>query len=242
VSRSLARGSEGKKEGTWRLPASEIERSVAEAAAQLVRDRATVALAAQEAGITGDQLKAVLRQAQAWAEKLESPAEASLALSSLIDRVQLKPTGITVSVKLLAEAPEGGTVALAINRWFPMKLKRRGVEMRLVIEGQRPGGQTDAALLRVIARAHSWFAGLTSGGAASIPKIAAREKLGERYVRRLVRVAFLAPRIVEAVVEGRQPVDLTADRLTVPEDLPDDWETQQKLLGFEFGSSGTAVN
>jgi len=220
VSRSLARG-DGKQAGTWWLPAPELERSVAAAAARLVSDRATVTLAVQQAGIAGDQLETVLEQARDWAEKLALPAAASAALSSLIDRVELKPTGIAVSIKLLVDAPQGGTVALAISRWFPMKFKRRGVEMRLVIEGAgRPSRTADTALLKAVVRAHAWFEELSSGHGASIPQIAAREKLGERYVRRLVRVAFLAPRIVEAMVHARQPVELTADRLTVGEGLP----------------------
>ncbi len=47
-----------------------------------------------------------------------------------------------------------------------------------------------------------------------------------------MHLAFLAPRIVETIVEGRQPVELTADRLTVREDLPYDWKKQGKVLGF----------
>jgi len=124
-----------------------------------------------------------------------------------------------------------------------MKLKRRGVEMRLIIEGEATcARKADPALLKVIARAHSWFQELSSGLGASIPGIAAREKLGERYVRRLVRVAFLAPRIVQAVVDGRQPAQLTADRLSVPEDLPEDWKKQEMVLGFELGGPGGATN
>ncbi len=54
-------------------------------AAQLLRDHATVTLAAQEVGIAGDQLETVLRHARQWAGKLQSPAEAGLALSSLMN-------------------------------------------------------------------------------------------------------------------------------------------------------------
>ncbi len=52
-------------------------------------------------------------------------------------------------------------------------------------------------------------------------------------MRRLVRLAFLAPCIVEAIVEGRQPVELTADRITAREDVPYDWKKQGTVLGFD---------
>ena len=50
-----------------------------------------------------------------------------------------------------------------------------------------------------------------------------------RYIRRLVNLAFLSPQLVEAIQQGRQPVELTATRLTEI-DLPLDWTEQRRLL------------
>ncbi len=233
VSRSLIRGNGGQEKGGWRLPALEIERAVTKAAAKLVTDRAAVVLAAQEAGVAAHQLECVLRDAQKWTASLESSAESGSALSSLVDRVQLKREEIQVALKLQVQAPEGGELSIPLSRSFPVKIRRRGVELRLVVPGES-SRRADQSLLRVIARGHSWFGELRSARAASIPAIAAREKLSESYVRRLVRLAFLAPRIVEAIVAGRHPVQLTADRLVLRKDLPFDWRRQEKVLGFEF--------
>ncbi|HYA35022.1 MAG TPA: hypothetical protein VEF03_05350, partial [Candidatus Binataceae bacterium] len=79
------------------------------------------------------------------------------------------------------------------------------------------------------------FDDLSSSQPISIPKIAAREKVGERYVRRLIRLALLAPEIVEAIIDGRQPVSLTADYLSWHPQLPADWSDQKRVLGFENG-------
>jgi site-specific DNA recombinase len=53
--------------------------------------------------------------------------------------------------------------------------------------------------------------------------------MGIRYIRRLVGLAFLSPQLVEAILQGRQPVELTVTRLTEL-DLPLDWTEQHRLL------------
>jgi hypothetical protein len=60
-------------------------------------------------------------------------------------------------------------------------------------------------------------------------KLAERDGITRRYVRRLVDLAFLSPELVEAILHGRQPVELTATRLTEL-DLPLDWTDQRSLL------------
>jgi hypothetical protein len=54
-----------------------------------------------------------------------------------------------------------------------------------------------------------------------------------RSVRRLIPLGFLAPRIVEAIAEGRQPVDLTVEALTRRIELPIFWSAQHQALGFK---------
>ncbi len=68
------------------------------------------------------------------------------------------------------------------------------------------------------------------GRARSIGEIARREHLTARHVRRVMRLAFLAPRIVEAIVEGRQPADLSTLAMTQRIELPPLWSAQQQAL------------
>jgi site-specific DNA recombinase len=58
--------------------------------------------------------------------------------------------------------------------------------------------------------------------------LAKRDGVTGRYVRRLVGLAFLSPRLVEEILQGRQPVELTTTRLTGL-DLPLDWSEQHRL-------------
>jgi site-specific DNA recombinase len=73
---------------------------------------------------------------------------------------------------------------------------------------------------------------LVAGEVQSISEIARREGITVRYVSRLIRLGFLAPEIVEAMVEGRQPAELSAESLSRHGDLPLDWQQQRAALGF----------
>jgi site-specific DNA recombinase len=122
---------------------------------------------------------------------------------------------------------------LIITRFFPMTIRRRGVEMRLVIEGNHaPAPRADSALLKAVARARQWSEDLLIGRAKSVAKIAEREGGSDRYVGRLTRLAFLAPQIVEAIVAGNQPPELTAEAFAERIDLPLLWTAQEQAVGI----------
>jgi hypothetical protein len=112
-------------------------------------------------------------------------------------------------------------------------LKRCGGETKLIVPAGAAGitpPRPNPALLKALARAHSWVARLLSGEASSIRAIAQAEGLTRRYVARIVPLAFLAPDITEAILEGSQPQDLTAAKLCQP--LPLAWPEQRRTLGF----------
>ena len=87
----------------------------------------------------------------------------------------------------------------------------------------------DPALVKAIARGRVWFDELVSGRARSLQELAKRDGISRRYIRRLVGLTFLSPQLVEAILQGRQPVELTATRVTEL-DLPLDWAEQHRLL------------
>ena len=106
--------------------------------------------------------------------------------------------------------------------------------MRLVIEspGSSPLRQ-DLILLKAVARAFRWFETLATRQATSITELAVGEGVDERYIRSLIRLAFLAPEVVEAIVQGDRPVDLTTKALLTRIDLPLDWLAQKQALGIQ---------
>ena len=115
-----------------------------------------------------------------------------------------------------------------------IEIRRRGVEMKLVLPGmaqRNDGAKPDPTLIKAVARGRAWFEELAAGRARSLRDLAEREGISRQYVRRLVHLAFLSPALVEAMLHGRQPVELTTACLTEL-DLTLDWTEQRTLLAI----------
>ena len=114
-----------------------------------------------------------------------------------------------------------------------VRLTRCGGGMRLIVLGESDGerrARPNGGLIKAVARAHVWYERLLSGEATSLRAIAREHDVTPRYVGRLLRCAFLAPEIVEAILQGRQPPQLTLARLC--KNLPLDWREQHQALGY----------
>ena len=133
------------------------------------------------------------------------------------------------------DVPSGATEAAsdsAVELTAAAAFTRRGAETKLVLPGlaqQTHGSKCDPALIKALVRGRAWFEELATGRARSLQELAKRDGISRRYIRRLVGLAFLSPQLVEAILQGGQPVELTATRLTEL-DLPLGWTEQHKLL------------
>jgi site-specific DNA recombinase len=237
VSRNLISGTPISGRNGWRLPAPEIERTVASAAYTMLGDEAAIANAALAIGLAEQQLPSLFSLAAAWMKRVQSNIEVDVTLSALVDRVDLIDAGIRMSLKLPSSVTEeqhgAGSAALTITSVFPMQIRRRGFEMRLVLQGSRASVPlADLALIKAIARGRQWADDLLSGRVESVAALARREGVFPNYVRRLTRLAFLSPRIVEAIVAGHQPPELTAKALTERIELPLLWSEQELAVGI----------
>jgi len=173
--------------------------------------------------------------AETKSKQLAHDAEFADNLRNLIDRVQLESGGIRVSLnlkELIAEPIDTREPAnLTMTRFIPIEMKRRGMEIRLVIEGEAArAARPDPALLKAIARGHRWFRELASGTTASIREIAKREGVNDSYVKRLIPLALLAPEIVQTICDGSQPASLTAQALKHTAPLPLELTKQRQIL------------
>jgi len=111
-------------------------------------------------------------------------------------------------------------------------LRCRG-EVRLVVASDYRGKATPKilpSLVKAVACAYGWYEQVVLGKVATQRSFANAMGVSDRYVRRILRCAFLAPDIVEAILEGRQPPAMTLERMR--RKPPMDWEEQRKLLGF----------
>ena len=112
------------------------------------------------------------------------------------------------------------------------QLKRAGKEMKFVINGADQGSTPDASLVRLLIRAHSLARRFAARPASNLEDVGAQEGMGAPYAARLMRLNFLAPDIVVAILNGRQPVSLTARKLMTDTRLPFAWPEQRVALGF----------
>src|SRR3954447_15690409 len=88
--------------------------------------------------------------------------------------------------------------------------------------------RTDAAMVKALARAFRWKRMLESGQLASISEIVAKEKIDRSYVGSILRLTLLAPDIVEAILDGRQPPTLGLPTLLKP--FPIEWDRQRRAF------------
>jgi DNA invertase Pin-like site-specific DNA recombinase len=223
--------------GGWRLPASQLEAVVADGAAQCLTDQGAIAAALDAAGIPSRGIAATLKAVHEHQQTLRSEAERGEVLAKLIERVEVRPDTLRLTLRLVPLLPEearpADTGSLMLTRELPLRIKRRGVETRLVIEGlSHASTKSDPILLKEIARAYRYFDAVVTGKVTSYSQLSFEEGIDDRYVRRILPLAFLATEIVQAIFAGKHPLDLTAKKLIRAIDLPLDWQVQKQVLGF----------
>ncbi len=126
---------------------------------------------------------------------------------------------------------DSGTGIIRLD--IPVRFRRRGAEMKLVMTDEMASTTNpDARLIATLARAHRWSEELRTGVASSVGDLVTRHGVDQGDVSRSLPLAFLAPDIVEAILQGRQPVELTVLRLKRI-GLPLSWVEQRRLLEFE---------
>jgi site-specific DNA recombinase len=114
----------------------------------------------------------------------------------------------------------------------PLPAPRPRARKEIIVPGGRDSGprRLNHALILAIARARSWMQDLRGGKYADTTEIARQFQLNDAYVRRLLRFAYLAPDIVEAIVQGHQPRSMTIKRLL--QGVPCVWADQRAAFGF----------
>ena len=237
VSKCLANGSASDSGKGWRLSAPEIERAVAIAARHILSDRARLLEELEKSGIDSPDARATLESVSNLSRRLQDESNATASLVQIVDRVELRDDGIALTLGIEVPCSRAGVRSssiLSLSRFVPLRMKRRGVETRIIIAaGDDLPRKVDPALLKAVARSRAWFEELASGGVRSLAEIASRENVTRRYVERLSRLSFTAPRIVEAICQGRQPAELNAETLLNRIDLPLEWPAQLKAIGID---------
>ncbi len=104
--------------------------------------------------------------------------------------------------------------------------------MKFAIPGAKEVTAPDASLVRLLIRAHSLARRLAMSPGSTLEDAGAQEGMGAPYAARLMRLNYLAPDIVVAILNGRQPAGLTARKLMADTRLPLEWSRQRTALGL----------
>ena len=121
---------------------------------------------------------------------------------------------------------------------IPMTFRRRAGKAVIVLPNgeravERREALIDNAMVKLIARGHRWHRQLFDGTHASIADIAKSENISPSFVSRILRLAYLSPTLVEAILDGKYPAHLTMKDLMEP--FPMEWERQREHF-FSRGS------
>lgn len=125
---------------------------------------------------------------------------------------------------------DGGSVTVRV----PISIRRRGGRKLVLapdgtnVTAAPVARHIDNAMVKAIARAFRWREMLEGGEYATIREIAAAERINETYVGRVLRLTLLAPDLVEAILNGRQPAGLQLDGLV--KRFPVGWREQTDVL------------
>jgi site-specific DNA recombinase len=240
ITRDHTEGSAG-----LRIPAGEIERLVTSRVRQWLLDPGSVYKATSERLPDPSAQRPLVARAAAigktWPELPGTRQRAFLiALIKRIDvgtnqiDIHFRPTRLgallDVAARPLPSATDDETQILSV----PVRLRRSGREIRMLIDGTDPfaAAKPDARLIKLLIRAHRFSATLAASDGVPFAALAERQGVSPSYFTRLVRLSYLAPDITQAILDGRQPRDLTADKLLAHSRLPLGWPEQRAALGF----------
>jgi len=228
-----------------RIPAAEIEHLVSSRVRRWLLDPGSIykSTSARLADASLQQ-QLVARAADIGKRWPELPvARKRAVLTALIERIEVRVDQIDIGLRPARLGALLDVTAAALQSMtddeiqilsVPVRLRRAGREITVVIDGTDPfaAAKPDARLIKLLLRARRYNATLAHGEGVPFAALAQREGVSRSYFTRLVRLSYLAPDITQAILDGRQPRDLTAEKLLEHSRLPLAWHDQRTALGF----------
>ncbi|GAC1582133.1 MAG: hypothetical protein NVS3B5_16430 [Sphingomicrobium sp.] len=220
----MTRDSEPGTPAVWRVPAHDLEQLVT---ARLCRHLVEKQEIDADSSLGAHDDAARLNNSTASVLMEGSEIEQRNIIQLLVKRIDIRRDYVELALRPVSEEPTQTLTAAAT-------LIRSGRQTRLVPPGvQGTNDQVlDEGLLRLVANAHAARLAIAEAGDQPVDAIAERHGFTAHYFAQLVRLGGLAPDIVTAILEGRQPANLTRTRLARTKALPLDWNEQRRLFGF----------
>jgi site-specific DNA recombinase len=173
-------------------------------------------------------VRKVVRRITFRMDKMDVEASRSELRASFTDDKSERPLGTPL---LQQEANGNDLIRLPVD----VRLKRCGKEMRLVVSPDSSRPEIVTPVLKAVVLAHKWREGVLAGETPDRKVAAKHLHLKSEYFRRILGCAFLAPDILEEILDRRYSSDLTVKKLCWRQ-LPMDWQEQREQLGFPLHS------
>jgi hypothetical protein len=241
VSRRLLVDPNSERSEGWRLPAAELEQVVQAQLIQFLRSGAELVDVARQLELDAAGVSNLLAEAGSRAEVLQRPSHdpRKAIISKLVSKITVGRDHIAIAIKIaslherLIPSQASKTAPAPHTITVPIALRRRGIKTRLVLGNRSaPPSAPDPGLVSLLQRSHKLLHKLTDGAGLTIAELAERERIDVSDLSRILRFAFLSPDIAQAIVEGRQPIDLMPHQLSRLPELPYLWQEQRILLSF----------
>jgi site-specific DNA recombinase len=243
VSRSLITKAQPEPSAGLRIPARELEQVVTSRVRQWLLGPGSIYQATRLADPSA-QRRLIARAKEIGRSWPELPATRQRAfLTAMIERIDigadrvdihLRPTRLSTLLDIAATPSPNDTDGQTQILSVPVGLRRSGREITMVIDGTDPFATTkpDARLVKLLIKARRFNSTLLASDGVPFAALAKREGVSPSYFTRLVRLSYLAPDIIQAILDARQPCDLTPDKLLAHSRLPLAWNEQRTVLGF----------
>jgi DNA invertase Pin-like site-specific DNA recombinase len=220
-----------------RYAAEEVEKAVLAILRRFLNSPAEIVAALATGRHAPGSMKALVGQAKTLSDKLNDRQEAHHIIPEVIDKVIIDRDQIELHLQRQQLAELLGTETRSEDPIHvitsPCKLARRGQDLKFILpllgDSSRFSRQ-DPALIQAVAKAHLWWDWIKKGEVKSLSEIARREGIDKPKVTRLIRLAFLSPRLVRRILDGEQPVGVTVKTLTREHDLPRLWQEQEAFV------------
>lgn len=225
----------------WRVSAHDLEQLVCSSVTEKLLNQQFV-LELTGSATDAEQLQLATAEASLTTSALRSGSAHSKAelLHSLLRQVRLHEDRVEVELDQnavqarLGIGAESGSLTAALVLKIPAVRVRRGHQLRLVVtrpESRRPKPvRRDEKLITLMADAHQARRLVLASPEYSLARIARQHGRCRTRLRKLVELSCLAPDIITATVEGKQPEHLTVSKL-MREPLPLSWNEQRRALG-----------
>lgn len=237
VSQALLQNKKNEAGSISKIPASEIEAVITGEIRNFVTDTKNIQqyiekydvhkqkelLSINKEKIDNGFIRSVLGKVVLFKEKIEI----ILCKNQLLKALEAITYGKQLPEELKGESKE----PIFITKEIRISQTSRNGSVLIITEFPQQEVNVNSQLVKAIARSHYWSNLLLSGEVNNAREINKIENLtSHKYIYKVLELKFLAPRIVERILNGTQPLDLSVEKLFAIKTL--DWEEQKKLLCF----------